>query len=158
MALEHRGIAITMNERTGAFSAKINGENESRTSLAALKKAIDKSLATDFVPFSAYRDRSYEERKLPEGDVPGMIKIKVVNATENKRASYWEKHKFVTEDGRTLTNAVLADNPKNIAAYLALHTFDAETQRIDKERKEKSNQLRAKIEYVVAATFFKTPA
>ena len=47
----HNGIEITLNESSGKFSAVVNGEKIISTSLAGIKKKIDKP--AEFEPFKA---------------------------------------------------------------------------------------------------------
>lgn len=157
MAIEYRGVAIAFNEKTGNFSAKFGGEHESRTSLAALKKAIDKSLESLFEPFAGFVcDRAYGRVVNPSepGQLPEMKPVTVKGAKMNKSASWYDKFKFLLADDLLITEAVLADTPENRAAYLAAYSFRKESERIEKERKEKQEELDKALVWRLAREFF----
>ena len=104
MRYRHHDHDITFDQDTATFSAFVNGECVTRTSLASVKKHIDHSIKETFTPFEAL-DCRYRTPSLNKVLVIGIEKTK---KRGNKR-SVWKLHEKQSMD------SVIADTPENVA-------------------------------------------
>lgn len=118
--MEHNGVTITIDERTGKFSAFVNGETIETTSLAGMKKKLDGANA--FEQFSA----------LIEGRWGNAYKPVTVVGIKKPRAnaSWRDEPEWKLSDGDT-TRTVYADTPENRAA------LDARKELFGRQNKER---------------------
>lgn len=109
MEYEHKGVKIVFDAEKGKFSASINGKQESRGSLDAIKKAIDKVDA--FVPFVALREyATFSGPAYSEVTVVGIKKARVSKYAYRQDADDWLLSTGYQE------RSVYANTPENIAA------------------------------------------
>lgn len=145
---EHKGIAITFNEQRATFSATINKKHISKPSLSAMKTAIDKSVESTFKPFSALIGATYSR----QGDVAGgeLTRVTVIGLRKHRKTS-WQSHEFEYDfEGGGQHRKVMEDTPANIKAFLEAKRYEAESQRIESERREKLDKLKKNIKWLDA--------
>lgn len=140
MNYEHKGIPISLCH-DGTFSATIAGKFESRSSLAAIKKAIDKAAKTEFVPFTALRAPEWESKNRELR----IVQVTGIERTQNRK--YGALFQFRTDTGATYTSPLMCDTPENRSAYDDAQAWQAETKRIASERFQVQKALDALIAY-----------
>ena len=128
---EHNGIKITLTD-DGKFSANVNGENVTKGTLAAIKKAIGG--VEKFKPFPAI--------SLTYGDVSQQVVVKSISVPRatwrGEKAQYRCSYKNrIGQNERTVETTLFADTAENLAAFkklVALRAANREaTDAIDKQ-------------------------
>lgn len=139
MEYEHKGIKIAFDATSAEFSAHVAGRFKRSTSLAAIKKAIDKSQT--FAAFDALRAASWESKDRGENYVP----CRVIGIEKPRgAASYRNRPLWIIDSGSTKSE-LWVDTPENRAAidkYVALVKHqEAERERMTKERSEADDAI-----------------
>lgn len=119
----HKGVEISI-DKSGKFTAKVGGQLVKKSSLDAIRKAIDG--ANIFEPFKALR--------LAWGS---RVEEIVIVGIANSRKAYGARLKWRTEGGGEY-DAVYASTPENRAALEAYLTRCAE----DKKESDRRQELR----------------
>jgi len=105
---EYKSHKITVGDN-GEFKAFLNGAFVEKSSLAAIKKEIDK--ASEFEPFDCFAPQRYGSELLP-ARVVGIAKAR------GKKTQY-NKDKWLLSDGRDVQRVVRANDQNK--ALLARH-------------------------------------
>lgn len=129
---EHNGTPITFDPANCAFRASIAGVIVRKPSLAAIKKAIDKTSA--FVPFTAIVSQWGEKPKV----------IKIINQKVSKHSGYSQTRRvlFIDEDGHQHSPENLYVNtPENLKLLNAANKHDADMSKQKKALEEESDRL-----------------
>lgn len=133
---DHKGVEISLHD-SGKFTA--NGFNSS--SLAGIKKLIDKKKEDSFQPFDAFDLRGWHSKVLKKVRVTSIEKPR-------SNARYGDmKKKWVCDDGAK-DNVLYADNPKNEKALKAYCAFTQQTEKIKEEREQKAREMLAELEQI----------
>lgn len=143
------GISIRLN-REGEFVAEIGGEVVTKPSLKAMKQCIKENKLDTFKPFTAL---------LTGSDVRGHGKVwervTVVGFSRTKNRRWGALHEFLIRErpkderryGRTYTD-LLVDTPLNIQILEQLAKYEAETERIDDQRRKTADAMKDRIRHV----------
>lgn len=143
--MDHNGIEITFNERTGRFSAQDKyGQIVKSASLAGIKKALDKVAVTE--SFTAWIEFSYSR-------TTAHRKVTVIGIKQPRKNEWQGKQKWVLDNGE-LRATVYADTPENIAA---LANLVAVRVRHEAEYKEIRDRHTAEIQAAEVSIQIKTP-
>lgn len=143
----HNGEAIGLT-KDGKFSVTIGGEEITKPTLAAIKKAID---ATS----GAAAFRQFEALYLPEYThfKPGLVTVTSIGMP---RGSYIRspEYRVSYNDRRATTKTLYENTPENIAVFKALQTRQEEYRRVtsdlEKEYIKDKNALIAKLKELPA--------
>lgn len=149
--MDYKGTPILFHPASAKFSAVIDGDEVFKPSVDAVKKAIDKSLASRFTPFSALIVDGYN------GFRRGVRKVNIVSLHENTRSNYEDDRYRFIEEGKEKEKhaAVLKDTPDNEKLCSEIQAFDLESDRIKNERDALRNTMLAKLGWLRATTFAK---
>ena len=97
---KHKDTTIEFNEKSGSFSATIGGNRVVKSSLAAIKSAINKQAASSFKEFEAL-NFNY--------GLPSLNEVRVVGVTKTRNRRRW-----LLADNQETTQVVM-NTPQNIA-------------------------------------------
>lgn len=111
----HKNIEIRFAETSGQFTATFGTppKFQRATSLAAMKKKIDASLAETFEPFEALRERRHGDPA-----TPNLVQVRIVGKQKYGRA---QRGGFVDENGHIYGSRELLPNTqeaRNLSAAL----------------------------------------
>jgi hypothetical protein len=128
---EHKGSTIQFDAGTAKFSAKVGGKFVQSSSLAAIKKSIDK--AQEFEPFNALRSPTWQDKKAA-GRLYVECRVVGIERARGKQPSYRRAaHQWTLESGANVSE-VWIDTPENRAAIEAHYAArEAERERHNKE-------------------------
>ncbi len=138
----HLGVQIELTN-VGTFAAFVGGKRIVKTSLAAIKKAIDVAGKTAFKPFTLLtaigRAKGIQIKKT------GYYRIKAIGIEANGRRNYRMKKVFLLESdtGRVTTEYADAykDCPEAVKAIEALAAHKEKARRINDELEKTGDHL-----------------
>lgn len=131
----HNGVKIFLTPG-GAFTADVNGKHESRPSVQALKKLIEKK--AQFEPFSALREGG---RYGQPGHIESFL---IVGSKKNPRRSHMTEHLWIDDKGNTHAY-VDVDTPENRLAMQAVIDKRAANKVIEQRLEMELRELHGKV-------------
>lgn len=140
--IKHRDLDITL-EANGKFSAIVNGERRTKSSLSALKSDINKILDSGFEPFIGVRHNNlanFRERK-------GFYKLNIIKHQPANPTRGWStRHPYYIADNGCKFSKVILDTEKNRKLLLEIAAHDEESRKISQKRSEQEAALHEKLE------------
>lgn len=134
--IEYKGVKVEVSE-AGNFLAVVKGEHVSKSSMAAMKKLIDK--AEEFALFEVYVEGSYGIRD---------AKVQSVIAVRKSKGRYnVHSHEFVLADNAVRVRVAMTDQAGAILAYQDLKL---QHEAIRKAQDEELRVFGAKIKWLTA--------